>query len=224
MARRRPAPPPGRAAARPSEPPAVRDIDAYEASYLCGGRTAVAETAMAALYLAGRLSAVTGTDRVTVEPSGEDGAGHALQAAVVACTADAASRAALELRDDTAYHPAVGRLVERLIADGLVVAAGSKNPMNRQYPTEAGVAALRRLSEQPPPADPDEAKVLEVALYGLTRLPPGAVLPVAGAGPKPKPSGRHWPGTGGMGGVSPESPARPHRGRDKYDTSCGGGI
>ncbi|WP_329387445.1 TIGR04222 domain-containing membrane protein [Streptomyces sp. NBC_01351] len=212
--------PPGR--------PEVRDIDVYEASYLRGGRTAVAETAMAALYLAGRLTVVSGSNWVTVRRDGHD-LGDEFQAAVVARMAEAESCVALGLRDDTAYHPAVERLVERLIEDGLIVAVGGRHLMNRRYPTESGVAALRRFTKRPPFAAAAEPKLVEVALYGLSRLPPGAVLPVGRPSPAaPRSgngwaSGRHWAGTGTLGGFVPAA-GDGGSGRSGSNGGCGGGT
>ncbi|ATZ28427.1 hypothetical protein SLAV_33275 [Streptomyces lavendulae subsp. lavendulae] len=108
---RRMAGPPVRTPRRAGEP-----LTVYEVAYLRDGRRAVAETAMAVLHANGRLP-VVGT--YGVSPAGRPR--EEVEAAVFAAPGNRPARDARAVRSAVTASPAVGRVVARLVAQGLAV-------------------------------------------------------------------------------------------------------
>ncbi|MDH6541394.1 TIGR04222 domain-containing membrane protein [Streptomyces sp. SPB4] len=129
---RRMASPPARAPRRAGEP-----LTVYEVAYLRDGRRAVAETAMALLHANGRLP-VVGTYEVAPRAARprED-----VEAAVFAAPGNRPARDARAVRSAVTASPAVGRVVARLVAQGLAVDEAYAGRAGRAEDLEA-VAAV----------------------------------------------------------------------------------
>ncbi|MGW1638095.1 TIGR04222 domain-containing membrane protein [Streptomyces lavendulae] len=129
---RRMASPPARTPRRAGEP-----LTVYEVAYLRDGRRAVAETAMALLHANGRLP-VVGTYEVAPRAARprED-----VEAAVFAAPGNRPARDARAVRSAVTASPAVGRVVARLVAQGLAVDEAYAGRAGRAEDLEA-VAAV----------------------------------------------------------------------------------
>ncbi|MBH5338126.1 TIGR04222 domain-containing membrane protein [Streptomyces pactum] len=112
----------------------------YEAAHLTGGPARVAETALTALYLSGRLT-VPDTYQVALAtaPPPED----PVQAQLLALRdPDAADQDARALRDRAAAAPAVGRIADRLVRSGLLFHPGRHRVAHRAAAAQLSVLFL----------------------------------------------------------------------------------
>ncbi|WP_371680194.1 TIGR04222 domain-containing membrane protein [Streptomyces sp. NBC_01276] len=130
---RRMASPPVRVPRSTGEP-----LTVYEVAHLRGGRGAVAETAMAVLHANGRLP-VVGTYEVslTARKSREE-----VEAAVLAARDGRTARDARAVRASVTASPAVGRVVARLVAQGLAVDTAYGERVRRAEVLEAVAAVV----------------------------------------------------------------------------------
>ncbi|MFF4318992.1 TIGR04222 domain-containing membrane protein [Streptomyces sp. NPDC001568] len=97
--------------------PAREPLTMYEVAYLRNGNAAVAETAMAALHLAGRLT-ITADHRIDLTGRRPR---DPVQAAVLARRSAGDVRPAAAVRDETAGSAAVARVAARLVEQGLAM-------------------------------------------------------------------------------------------------------
>ncbi|MFF7296542.1 TIGR04222 domain-containing membrane protein [Streptomyces sp. NPDC008265] len=119
---------------RPSRQP----LTMYEVAYLRGGTTAVAETAMAALHLAGRLP-VTADHRLDLTGRSPR---DPVQRAVLARRSAGNVRPAAAVRDEVAGSAAVAKVAERLVEQGLAVDPAREKGVREADGFEAATAML----------------------------------------------------------------------------------
>ena len=97
--------------------PAREPLTMYEVAYLRNGNAAVAETATAALHLAGRLT-ITADHRIDLTGRRPR---DPVQAAVLARRSAGDVRPAAAVRDEAADSAAVARVAARLVEQGLAM-------------------------------------------------------------------------------------------------------
>ncbi|MFJ3835635.1 TIGR04222 domain-containing membrane protein [Streptomyces sp. NPDC090054] len=133
-----PGPPPHDPARARTPRPARDALTMYEVAHLRNGASAVAETAMAALHLAGRLP-ITADHRLDLTGRRPR---DPVQAAVLALRSAGDVRPAAVVRDEAAGSAAVARVAARLVEQGLAMDKAREKGVDDATDFEAAAACL----------------------------------------------------------------------------------